>query len=200
MAGLRPGHPRLSWRVATKDVDARHKAGHDELLSCLLAASNDAGGSTPETRHPRSREMVRIRTSLAIGPGRTDRQIARGIDPIQPHHRQSGGKRAQPRPDRANPRQHPPHRFHPEPVIEIAEHERSRRLHQAGQGMRLRVPFMDAQAEVGGNDPDLAVIRQDARGNGPARLPFLIGDVGNFRRLGKRPAARAAPVRNRRPW
>jgi hypothetical protein len=28
MAGLCPGHPRLG--VAKKDVDARHKAGHDE--------------------------------------------------------------------------------------------------------------------------------------------------------------------------
>jgi hypothetical protein len=25
------GHPRLLWRML-KDVDARHKAGHDELL------------------------------------------------------------------------------------------------------------------------------------------------------------------------
>jgi hypothetical protein len=30
MAGLRPGHPRL-WFKMKKDVDARHKAGHDEL-------------------------------------------------------------------------------------------------------------------------------------------------------------------------
>jgi hypothetical protein len=29
MAGLRPGHPRLK---CSKAVDARHKAGHDELL------------------------------------------------------------------------------------------------------------------------------------------------------------------------
>jgi hypothetical protein len=28
MAGLRPGHPRLP---CSQDVDARHKAGHDEL-------------------------------------------------------------------------------------------------------------------------------------------------------------------------
>jgi hypothetical protein len=28
MAGLRPGHPRLG-RMRKKDVDARHKAGHD---------------------------------------------------------------------------------------------------------------------------------------------------------------------------
>jgi hypothetical protein len=28
MAGLRPGHPRHS--SVRKDVDARHKAGHDE--------------------------------------------------------------------------------------------------------------------------------------------------------------------------
>jgi hypothetical protein len=31
MAGLRPGHPRLSCLKCCKDVDARHKAGHDEL-------------------------------------------------------------------------------------------------------------------------------------------------------------------------
>jgi hypothetical protein len=30
MAGLRPGHPRLSC-LGPQDVDARHKAGHDEL-------------------------------------------------------------------------------------------------------------------------------------------------------------------------
>jgi hypothetical protein len=29
MAGLCPGHPRLSFLVP-KDVDTRHKAGHDE--------------------------------------------------------------------------------------------------------------------------------------------------------------------------
>jgi hypothetical protein len=29
MAGLVPGHPRLGSHK--KDVDARHKAGHDEL-------------------------------------------------------------------------------------------------------------------------------------------------------------------------
>jgi hypothetical protein len=29
MAGLRPGHPRLG--DLKKDVDARHKAGHDEF-------------------------------------------------------------------------------------------------------------------------------------------------------------------------
>jgi hypothetical protein len=29
-ARLRPGHPRLTYSAATKDVDARHKAGHDE--------------------------------------------------------------------------------------------------------------------------------------------------------------------------
>src|SRR5439155_5374153 len=31
MAGLRPGHPRPSCLKCYKDVDARHKAGHDEL-------------------------------------------------------------------------------------------------------------------------------------------------------------------------
>src|ERR1700722_4140850 len=31
MAGLRPGHPRLSYLAVVKDVDARHKAGHDEM-------------------------------------------------------------------------------------------------------------------------------------------------------------------------
>src|SRR5258705_8266794 len=30
MAGLRPGHPRLACWCDHKDVDARHKAGHDE--------------------------------------------------------------------------------------------------------------------------------------------------------------------------
>jgi hypothetical protein len=29
MAGLRPGHPRLSHFDHRQDVDARHKAGHD---------------------------------------------------------------------------------------------------------------------------------------------------------------------------
>jgi hypothetical protein len=31
MAGLRPGHPRLRLDDCKQDVDARHKAGHDEL-------------------------------------------------------------------------------------------------------------------------------------------------------------------------
>jgi hypothetical protein len=30
MAGLRPGHPRLSRFNCRQDVDARHKAGHDD--------------------------------------------------------------------------------------------------------------------------------------------------------------------------
>jgi hypothetical protein len=29
MAGLVPGHPRLAFLQHRKDVDARHKAGHD---------------------------------------------------------------------------------------------------------------------------------------------------------------------------
>jgi len=28
-----PGHPRLNERVVYKDVDARHKAGHDAKVS-----------------------------------------------------------------------------------------------------------------------------------------------------------------------
>jgi hypothetical protein len=40
--------------------------------------------------------------------------------------------------------------------------------------MGLRVSFMDAQAEMGGNDPDLPMLGNDARGNGPARLALLI--------------------------
>ncbi|HVD84988.1 MAG TPA: hypothetical protein VNC42_12260 [Bradyrhizobium sp.] len=31
MAGLRPGHPRLFLTKWCQDVDARHKAGHDEF-------------------------------------------------------------------------------------------------------------------------------------------------------------------------
>jgi hypothetical protein len=31
MAGLRPGHPRLSRLKSSKNVDARDKPGHDEL-------------------------------------------------------------------------------------------------------------------------------------------------------------------------
>jgi hypothetical protein len=37
MAGLRPGHPRLGAKK--KDVDARHKAGHDE--PALMDRFND---------------------------------------------------------------------------------------------------------------------------------------------------------------
>jgi hypothetical protein len=33
MAGLRPGHPRLY--TDSKDVDARHKGGHDEKYSVI---------------------------------------------------------------------------------------------------------------------------------------------------------------------
>jgi hypothetical protein len=39
MAGLRPSHPHLSVLASAKDVDARHKAGHDELKSQPLGAT-----------------------------------------------------------------------------------------------------------------------------------------------------------------
>jgi hypothetical protein len=32
MAGHRPGHPRLSLFECLQDVDARHKAGHDDSM------------------------------------------------------------------------------------------------------------------------------------------------------------------------
>jgi hypothetical protein len=41
----RPGHPRLSLLLRNEDVDARHKAGHDELWGCALRLTK-----TPECR------------------------------------------------------------------------------------------------------------------------------------------------------
>jgi hypothetical protein len=67
MAGLRPGHPRLSSPKSRQDVDARHKAGHDEpnrkapmrrclalMLIAALAAPALAQGQ------PKSLKTVRI--------------------------------------------------------------------------------------------------------------------------------------------
>ena len=82
--------------------------------------------------------------------------VARDVNPVQPHQRKPSRKRPQPRPDRTGLRQHAPHRPHPEPVVEVADDKGSRRLHQIDQRMGLGVPFMDAQAEVGRNDPHLA--------------------------------------------
>src|SRR3954447_265403 len=56
----RPGHPRLACRiVGKKDVDARHKAGHDGLLLCwrvtlrrLLHQSQRVAVRVGEERHP----------------------------------------------------------------------------------------------------------------------------------------------------
>jgi hypothetical protein len=31
-----PGHPRLKFGVGLKDVDARHKAGHDEEIGATI--------------------------------------------------------------------------------------------------------------------------------------------------------------------
>jgi hypothetical protein len=50
MAGLRPGHPRLSRFNYNRDVDARHKAGHDDQMIRYLVESH-AGGRCPH-RNP----------------------------------------------------------------------------------------------------------------------------------------------------
>ena len=46
--------------------------------------------------------------------------------------------------------------------------------------MRLRMSFVDAEAEMGSDDPDLPLPGKDARGNGAARLALLIGTSETF--------------------
>ena len=122
--------------------------------------------------------MVRIRAGLAIGPGRADRQIARGINPVQPHHRQSGRKRPQPGSDRADPRQHTPHRLHSEPVVFRSGNPVKLAAVLAGSafllGYRLDVGAMQrgCRPEAVEDDADGAAIT--ARANDG---PFLAGEI-----------------------
>ena len=67
MAGLRPGHPRLSSPKCRQDVDARHKAGHDEpngkalmrrCLAFMLIAA--LAGPALAQDQPKSLKTVRI--------------------------------------------------------------------------------------------------------------------------------------------
>ncbi len=50
MAGLRPGHPRLSCLSLAEDVDARHKAGHDDSSSLAHIPAGLHLGLVVETR------------------------------------------------------------------------------------------------------------------------------------------------------
>jgi ribosome-binding factor A len=53
MAGLVPGHPRLTW-FSNKDVDARDKRGHDDFEKTMMPrhhkTSSAAGGSQRQLR------------------------------------------------------------------------------------------------------------------------------------------------------
>jgi hypothetical protein len=68
MAGLRPGHPRLSSPKCRQDVDARHKAGHDEpngktLMRRCLVLMLIAALAAPALAQdqPKSLKTLRIR-------------------------------------------------------------------------------------------------------------------------------------------
>ena len=75
MAGLRPGHPRLSYLECCEDVDARHKAGHDEpngkarILRCLafMLIAFLAGPALAQDQ-PKSLKTVRIREPAPGSP------------------------------------------------------------------------------------------------------------------------------------
>jgi hypothetical protein len=75
MAGLRPGHLRLSSSKCPQDVDARHKAGHDEpngkarmhrFLACILIAALAAPALAQD--QPKSLKTVRIREPAPGSP------------------------------------------------------------------------------------------------------------------------------------
>jgi hypothetical protein len=75
MAGLHPGHPRLSSPKCRQDVDARHKAGHDEpngktqmrrFLALMLIAALAAPALAQD--QPKSLKTVRIREPAPGSP------------------------------------------------------------------------------------------------------------------------------------
>jgi hypothetical protein len=75
MAGHRPGHPRLSSPKCRQDVDARHKAGHDEpkgkalmrrCLACMLIAALAAPALAQD--QPKSLKTLRIREPAPGSP------------------------------------------------------------------------------------------------------------------------------------
>lgn len=63
---------------------------------------------------------------------------------------------SQPRTVWADLREHAPHRFDPEPVVEIPEDDGPSRFHQAHQRLSLRVALVDAQAEMRGHHANIA--------------------------------------------
>src|ERR1700722_18264953 len=63
MAGLRPGHPRLSCLDGNKGVDARVKPGHDEVLYWCFPPTE----FPPHEPPPRS---IRSRARGGAGDGR----------------------------------------------------------------------------------------------------------------------------------
>ena len=106
---------------------------------------------------------------------------------------------SQPRPVRADLREHAPHRFDPEPVVEIPEDDGPSRLHQAYQRLSLRMALVDTQAEMRGYHADIANRRQQSRGDRSARLALTIRHVDDLGRAGEWEAAqeRLAVVRHR---
>jgi len=50
MAGLRPGHPRLSHINSSQDVDARHKAGHDGIQNRSFESNASRSYSMPSPK------------------------------------------------------------------------------------------------------------------------------------------------------
>ncbi len=99
-------------------------------------------------------QMVRVRAkALRSVQAEQDHAVARNVNRVQRiSETEAGIVRSRVGPDRLC--QHAPHRPHSGPVVAVADHNGSRRLHQVDQRMDgLGVPLMDAQAEVGRNDP-----------------------------------------------
>jgi len=77
MAGLVPGHPRLTYR--TKNVDARDKPGHDELFG-----EDPLHCATPSTvAAMRSRIVIPAKRSAS--PYNHRRQWLQVVSAILPH-------------------------------------------------------------------------------------------------------------------
>jgi hypothetical protein len=80
MAGLRPGHPRLSCFRATKDVDARDKPGHDEFSAVSFRQRSRC--SLTETRSFDSTELIaRVILSFTGGWGGSTFSVPMDFEP-----------------------------------------------------------------------------------------------------------------------
>src|SRR4051795_3961131 len=133
--------------------------------------------------------MVRIGPRPFVGPNLPDRAVGRRIDPVKPQQGQMRRESSQPCTVWADLREHAPHRFDPEPIVEIPEDDGPSGLHQAHQRVSLRMALVDAQAEMRGHHADIADRRQQSRRDRPARLALTIRHVDDLGRAGEWEAA-----------